>query len=71
MCDHLKLAAKYNLDNLLSVTLLRAEGHYHTVSQALINMTGIATELSVQTLRKLADRMCNGWALIDRRMCER
>ncbi|CAD5211385.1 unnamed protein product [Bursaphelenchus xylophilus] len=71
MREHLSLASKYGLDNLLRTTLVRAEGHYITVAQALVGQSGIVNELTIPTMRKLADRLCTGWSLINWKMAER
>ncbi|CAD5211295.1 unnamed protein product [Bursaphelenchus xylophilus] len=71
MREHLTLASKYGLDNLLRTTLVRAEGHYITVAQALVGQSGIVNELTIPTMRKLADRLCTGWSLINWKMAER
>ncbi|CAD5207625.1 unnamed protein product [Bursaphelenchus okinawaensis] len=69
--EHLVLASKYNLENLMRLSLLRSEGHYLSLAQALINMTGVVNELSLPTMRKLADRLCSGWSLVEWKMAER
>ncbi|GMR36948.1 hypothetical protein PMAYCL1PPCAC_07143 [Pristionchus mayeri] len=61
LIDHLSLAEKYRLTNLLRTTAVRAEGScYDMMKEAVVRQEFAA--LSLATRRPVLDRMCSGWA---------
>ncbi|KAH7704788.1 BTB/POZ domain containing protein [Aphelenchoides avenae] len=70
LLEHLKLAEKYALKNLMVSTITRAEGSYHDVAVKMRLLPEFNTALSVDTRRTLMDRLCSGWALGSSRLAK-
>ncbi|KAI6184088.1 BTB domain-containing protein [Aphelenchoides bicaudatus] len=71
LLDHFVWGEKWDLDNLIRISLLRSEGSYRDYAKAMLHLPDYAASLSLELRQTIEDRVKNGWALTFQRLAER
>ncbi|KAI6242779.1 BTB domain-containing protein [Aphelenchoides fujianensis] len=63
-----RLAEKWELPNLMRASLLRVENACNSSATHMIEKPQFLRELTLDTQQQIADHLCSGWAIKDRRL---